>query len=55
MAALSCAIVVTGKLNGFFAWLHNFHRVVTHWEYYDDNFFGMVQLACVLILLNRYL
>ncbi|HET9283979.1 MAG TPA: IS4/IS5 family transposase, partial [Candidatus Angelobacter sp.] len=38
-----------------FAWLHNFRRVVTRWEYHDDNFFGMVQLACVLILLKRYL
>jgi transposase len=43
------------KIERLFAWLHNFRRVVTRWEYYDDNFFGMVQLACVLILLKRYL
>src|SRR6266481_618261 len=43
------------KIERLFAWLHNFRRVVTHWEYHDDNFFGMVQLACVLILLKRYL
>lgn len=43
------------KIERLFAWLHNFRRVVTRWEYHDDNFFGMVQLACVLILLKRYL
>ena len=43
------------KIERLFAWFHNFRRVVTRWEYHDDNFFGMVQLACVLILLKRYL
>lgn len=43
------------KIERLFAWLQNFRRVVTRWEYHDDNFFGMVQLACVLILLKRYL
>jgi transposase len=43
------------KIERLFAWFHNFRRVVTRWEYRDDNFFGMVQLACVLILLKRYL
>jgi transposase len=43
------------KIERLFAWLHNFRRVVTRWEYHDDNFFGMVQLACVLILLRSYL
>jgi len=42
------------KIERLFAWLHNFRRVVTRWEYYPENFLGMVQLACVLILL-RYL
>src|SRR6266436_1782331 len=37
-----------------FAWLHNFRRVVIRWEYYPENFLGMVQLACAVILL-RYL
>lgn len=43
------------KVERLFAWLHNFRRVVTRWEYYDNNFLGMVQLACLLILLKRYL
>ena len=42
------------KIERLFAWLHNFRRVVTRWEYYPENFLGMVQLACALILL-RYL
>jgi len=39
----------------FFAWLHNFRRLVIRWEYYEHNILGMVQLACILILLRRYL
>jgi transposase len=42
------------KIERLFAWLHNFRRVVIRWEYYPENFLGMVQLACVAILL-RYL
>jgi transposase len=42
------------KIEGLFAWLHNFRRVVTRWEYYPEGFLGMVQLACAVILL-RYL
>lgn len=43
------------KVERFFAWLHNFRRVVTRWEYHQSNFLGMIQLACILILLRRYL
>lgn len=42
------------KIERLFAWLHNFRRVVVRWEYYPENFLGMVQLACATILL-RYL
>jgi transposase len=41
------------KIERLFAWLHNFRRVATRWEYYPDNFLGMVQLACALILLRH--
>jgi len=41
------------KIERLFAWLHNFRRVVTRWEYYPENFLGMVQLACALILLRH--
>ena len=36
-----------------FAWLHNYRRVVTRWEYHAANFLGMVQLACALVLLRH--
>ena len=34
------------KVERFFAWLHNFRRVVTRWERHLENYLGMVQLAC---------
>lgn len=43
------------KIERFFAWLHNFRRVVIRWEHHESNFRGMVQLACIVILLRRYL
>jgi transposase len=41
------------KVERLFAWLHNFRRTVIRWEYYPENFLGMVQLACALILLRH--
>jgi transposase len=41
------------KIERLFAWLHNFRRVVIRWEYYAENFLGMVQLACAVILLRH--
>lgn len=42
------------KVERLFAWLQYFRRLVTRYEYHARNFLGMLQLACVLILL-RYL
>jgi transposase len=42
------------KIERLFAWFHNYRRLVTRWEYHPDNFLGMVQLACAVIVL-RYL
>jgi transposase len=33
------------KIERLFAWLHNYRRVVIRWEYYPENFLGMVQFA----------
>ena len=41
------------KIERLFAWLHNFRRVVIRWEFYPENFLGMVQLACAVILLGH--
>jgi transposase len=43
------------KVERLFAWLHNFRRLVVRWEYHEKNFLGMIQLACIVILLRRYL
>ena len=42
------------KVERLFAWLHNFRRVVIRWEYHPQNYAGMVELACAVIVL-RYL
>jgi transposase len=42
------------RVERLFAWMHNFRRLVTRWEYHIENFLGFVQLACVHMLL-RYL
>jgi hypothetical protein len=34
-----------------FAWMQNYRRLVTRWEYHIENFLGFVQLACLLMLL----
>jgi transposase len=41
------------KIEGLFAWLHNYRRLVVRWEYFETNFLGMLQLACMLILLRH--
>lgn len=37
-----------------FAWLQNYRRLVTRWEYKSENFLGMLELACILILVRRF-
>lgn len=36
-----------------FAWLQNFRRLVTRYEYHAANFLGFVQLGCIVILLRH--
>lgn len=38
----------------FFSWLKNYRRIVNRWEYYAENFMGMVYLACCLIVLKHF-
>jgi transposase len=42
------------KIERLFAWLQNFRRLVVRYERYAENFLGMLQLGCCIILL-RYL
>ena len=41
------------KIERLFAWLHNSRRLITRFEYYAENFLGMIQLACARILLRH--
>ena len=41
------------KVERLFAWMHNFRRLVTRWEYKIENFLGFAQLGCLLILLRH--
>ena len=41
------------RIERLFAWLHNFRRIVTRWEYKDRNYLAMVQLGCIAILLRH--
>jgi transposase len=43
------------KIERLFAWLSNFRRLVVRYEYKVENFLGMVQLGCIVILLRKCL
>ena len=42
------------KVERLFAWLHNFRRLVTRYEYKLENFTGFVHLACIVIIMRMY-
>ncbi len=42
------------KVERLFAWLHNFRRIVTRWDYQLEFYLGFVQLGCILILLRQF-
>jgi transposase len=42
------------KMERLFAWLQNFRRVATRYEYYAENYLGFVQLACIMILFRHF-
>jgi transposase len=43
------------NIERLFAWLENFRRLVVRYEYKDENFLGMAQLGCIVILLRKCL
>lgn len=43
------------KVERLFAWLQNFRRVLTRFDFYPENYLGFVHLACIKILLKCYL
>ena len=42
------------KVERLFAWLQNFRRLVVRYEYHAENFLGMLQLGCIVILLRYF-
>ncbi|MGD8343171.1 MAG: IS5/IS1182 family transposase, partial [Desulfobacterales bacterium] len=42
------------KVERFIAWLHNFRRLVVRYEFHAQNFLGMLQLACAIILMRYF-
>ena len=42
------------KVERLLAWLQQFRRLVVRYEWHDDNFLGMVRLACIKILLRQF-
>ena len=42
------------RVERLFAWLHNFRRIVTRYDYYALNYLGFVQLGCLVILLRQF-
>lgn len=42
------------KIERSIAWLHNYRRIVTRWEYHAHLFEGFVKLACMFTLLKRF-
>jgi transposase len=43
------------KIERLNAWLQNFRRIATRFDYYAENYLGFVHLGCIKILLRRYL
>lgn len=43
------------KIERLNAWLQNYRRIVIRYERKAENFLGLVQLACILILLRAFL
>lgn len=43
------------KVERLLAWLQNFRRLVTRYEYHAANFLGFLQLGCIVILLRAFM
>ena len=40
------------KIERLFAWIQNYRRVNTRYDWHIENYLGFVQLACIVILLK---
>ena len=42
------------KVERLFAWIQQFRRCQTRFDFHDENYLGFVQIACMVILLRNY-
>lgn len=42
------------RVERLFAWLQNYRRIQTRWEYHLSNYQGFVHLGCILILMRHF-
>jgi transposase len=42
------------RIERLFAWLQNYRRIVTRYEYHPANFLAFIHLACIIILLRHF-
>jgi transposase len=42
------------KVERLFVWLHPFRRLTVQWEYHADNFLGLLQIGCAMILFKLF-
>jgi len=42
------------KVERLFAWIQQFRRCQTRFDYYDKNYLAFLQLACIVILFRNY-
>lgn len=43
------------KVERLFAWLQNYRKLITRFEYYVENFLAFLKLAAFMILAKKYL
>ena len=43
------------KVERFFSWLQSYRHIAVRYDYYAENYFSMIQLACIMMFLNLIL
>jgi len=42
------------KVERLFAWLKQFRRIATRWEFKSENYLGFLYLGCLVVLLRQF-
>ena len=43
------------KVERFFSWLQSYRHIIVRYDFYSENYFSMIQLACSMMFLNLIL